>query len=333
MLRRQSQDDLQVARFVRRHCLPALAVHSSTIETASSGNVISLERVLTLAGRHQVLPAITEYITDHCLPHTPKDTAAVEIARGECMAAYVKSMRLRQLGDAILTATGGKFAIIKGTQFAQHLYPKPQLRPYTDIDLLIDHGDWQSIYDCLKSLDFSPCPAPETDRREWQWVYVPAPDLSLEVHTDMVHSPNLRKFISLSYQDIAERPNAPASLLAIALVHGMAPNTFKRLRFAVDVCLAARKLSTAVDEAEFQRFVAKRSHRRYTYAGLEIAGRLFGDSACLRMANEIGRRSDRMMTDVCYKLIQPTMREAGDLDRPSLRLAHRMARLALRTAN
>ena len=180
-------------------------------------------------------------------------------------------------------------------------------------------------------LGFWPCPEPETDRREWQWVYAAAPDLTLEIHEDMVHSPHLRKSISLSYDDIADHVDAPASVLATAVVHGMAPNTYKRLRYVVDVSLAARNLRTSKDETEFERFVSKRKHRRYAHAALEIAGRLLNEPACLRIAQSIGFRSDRIRAKMGHWLIGGTMREAVDLDRPLLRLSHRLMRQVLQT--
>ena len=70
--------------------------------------------------------------------------------------------------------------------------------------------------------------AHEPERQEAKWVHRNNPVVLVEVHTNLVHHPDLRASLSLTYDDIQHGPETPAVLLAIATLHG-ALHRFERL--------------------------------------------------------------------------------------------------------
>jgi hypothetical protein len=55
----------------------------------------------------------------------------------------------------------------------------------------------------------------------------------IEVHTNLVHHPDLRKNMSISYGDLAGIAETPAGLLTVAVVHG-ALERYELLRQVVE---------------------------------------------------------------------------------------------------
>ena len=125
-------------------------------------------------------------------------------------------------------------------------------------------------------------------RNEWKWVHRDNDALMIEVHTDVVHAPSLRARLSLTYDDLAEDPEAPAACLMIAIVHGAFSHGFERLQHVVDVCQAARALATVADERRFQRLVERVGAGYAATVSLDLAGRLFGEPRCREIALALG---------------------------------------------
>jgi len=99
---------------------------------------------------------------------------------------------LKALRDtaAVLSEEGIGFVLLKGVSLLGFLYPEIQLRPMTDVDLLIREKDWPKVADTLRSRDYRM--PPEAEERYYgetwyhQLVETPAaPSTHLEFHWNL----------------------------------------------------------------------------------------------------------------------------------------------------
>ncbi len=240
------------------------------------------------AEAHGVLPSVLRKF-----PHFTDDPAyeAVRADAAERLRMrHAFSVMLCCHGEALLAKLSDlPIAMVKGPVFARTIYPSPALRPFTDIDLLAAPAAVEKLEPILRAEGFelsvdSLAPA----RREWKWVHRVNKVLIVEVHANLVHAPSLQRALSFSYDDLAAfGPESPASLLAVAVIHG-ALHQFERLRQVVDVCQAARGIKTDDEERRFLEFMVRSGGRLAAAAGLALAHRLFAEPRCLEIAKALG---------------------------------------------
>ena len=210
------------------------------------------------------------------------------------------TLMLRQRGNAVLRAAdeaGVSLLPIKGPVFAEHLYPDPALRRYTDIDLLLDPRDTDQVAGLLRTMDFVPASEESMPADgEWKWVDRHRPGVVVELQTDLIHAAALRRRISVSHRGLTGfygagetglRADCPALLLLVAVVHG-AGHHYERLLHVLDICQAARHLRGAALESRFLRLVEQCGARFAAVAGLELAGRLYGEPRCHELVQALG---------------------------------------------
>jgi len=135
-------------------------------------------------------------------------------------------------------------AVIKGPAAADDLYPSPELRVFTDLDLLVPPESYEAAADMLRQMDYEPIIEPRLRHREpyGQTAFRSLRsglDVRVELHQDLVNSPALRRAVSVEYSDLAPAADGSLSLeahLIIAAVHGATSHQFDRLKFLIDVC-------------------------------------------------------------------------------------------------
>ncbi len=246
------------------------------------------------ADAHGVLPAVLRNFP----PFSEKngdpafaDAAADARARYRLARAFV--LMLRGEHAALADGTAGlPMAVIKGPVFARALNPEPELRTFTDIDVLVAPAAEPRLAALLAARGYELGEdGTASVRNEWKWTKRDNPTLMIEVHTDVVHAPSLRASLSLTYDDLAEDTETPAGCLMIAIVHGAFSHGFERLQHVVDVCQAARALSTAADEQRFERLVERTSARYAAAVSLDLAGRMFAEPRCQEIAQALGPAS------------------------------------------
>jgi hypothetical protein len=244
--------------------------------------------LVTQAEAHGVLPAVLRNFTPLSADPALGGVAAEAQARYRGARAFVLLLRSEHEGLAA-AAAGLPMAVIKGPVFARMLYPRPELRTFTDIDVLVAPAAAPRLATLLTARGFALADeAGAAVRREWKWVNRENPSLMIEVHTDVVHAPSLRAGLSLTYDDLAEDAETPAGCLLIAIVHGAFSHGFERLQHVVDVCQAARALATAEDERRFETLVERTSARYAAAVSLDLAGRAFAEPRCQQIAQALG---------------------------------------------
>jgi hypothetical protein len=207
-----------------------------------------------------------------------------EAARGLNRANVAFSLMLTHEADLLVKRLEGlRATVVKGPTFARKLYPSPMLRPFSDIDVLVDRNDRAEVEEILKGLGYY---LAEKREYEFKWLSRINDRVMVEVQTDLVHAESLRRGMTLSYGTIARSPESPASLLIIALVHG-AKHQYERLQHLVDICQAARGLKST-DEVDLDTLLAATNTRFAAITGLLLAGRIFRDQRCKFIAREIG---------------------------------------------
>jgi putative nucleotidyltransferase-like protein len=183
---------------------------------------------------------------------------------------------------------------VKGPTFARTIYPAPNLRPYTDIDVLAAPEATDALSDLLISIGFR---AVEESHggTEVKWVHRDNTFVMVEVHTDLVHAPTLRHSVRLRYCDIADAPESPATLLLVAIIHGGPGHQYERLQQLVDVVQAARAFDLVGEHGRFESLMQRTGARLAAIAGLELAGRVFQEPKCLEIARSLGHGRGRSL--------------------------------------
>ncbi len=283
------------------------------------------------AERHGVLPAL--------LRHFPfdQDPALAPVkadARARHRTGLGFSLVLRAQCEALMAALRGlPVTVMKGPLFAQHLYPDPQLRGFTDLDLLAAPEAVPAIAALLPQQGYWLATVDnESDPQEWKWLHRDNDALMVEVQTNLIHRSRLRALLSVTYADIAHGADQPAALLLIALVHGGAGHRYKRLQHVVDILQGARALTDPAEEVRFAALVTRTNARFPAVVGLELAGRLFDEPRCLEIAQALGpvRHASLARLLLGRTVIASTMARNGWLHglrrmplRPLLRLSSR----------
>jgi hypothetical protein len=168
------------------------------------------------------------------------------------------------------------------------MYPASGLRNFTDIDLLVAPEAEPQLARVLEQQGFKLAEYDrDPGRQEWKWLHRDNEALMVEVHTNLVHHPELRESMSVTFEDLAGIAETPPALLTVALVHG-ALERYELLRQVVDVCQAARGVRTTEDERRFEKLVRRTGTRLAAVAGLDLACRLLGEPRCRELARGLG---------------------------------------------
>jgi Uncharacterised nucleotidyltransferase len=262
-------------------------VGSRSEPPSTSLSPVQADTLVEQADMHGVLPALLRNFLPLQNDATFQSAKADAIARHRSSLTY--SLMLRAHGDAVMQAGAGlPMAMVKGPVFARTIYSSPSLRTFTDIDLLIAPEASSNIAEVLEGQGFA---LGEYDlnpaRQEWKWVHRQNPAVMVEVHTNLVHHPELRAAMSIAFQDLAGISETPPALLTVAVTHG-ALHRYERLRHVIDICQAARNLTSADDERKFETLVNQTGVRFAAIAGLDLTHRMFGEPRCRDIARGLG---------------------------------------------
>ena len=267
------------------HCADPLGRQSAPPRRALTPQ--QARELVLQAELHGVLPAVLRNF-----PPFQGDAAFAEVrahafARQRPLLAY--SLMLRAHLETLLPGLVGlPVLVVKGPVFARSLYPAPHLRTFTDVDLLIAPEAERQVGQVLDARGFRLAGSNgDAQRQEWKWVCRDNDALTIEVHTNLAHHPELRAAISLTYRDLAGVAETPAALLTVGVVHG-ALDCFERLRHVVDICQAARVLMTAEQERCLETLVERTGARLAAITGLDLAFALFGEPRCRELARALG---------------------------------------------
>jgi hypothetical protein len=267
-----------------RHCIDPLGLRPNPPRSFLSPQ--QTRKLLLKADAHYVLP-----IALRNFPFPAQDPEFGEVreeANARRIAGLALSTMLNCHAEQILAAAQSlPVAIVKGRTFARSIYPSAALRPFTDIDLLARPEAISQIDSVLLAQGFTRVEEGLSPARlETKWVHSGTGGL-VEVHTNLVHSSRMRRAFSLAYDDLGGHAQTPGALLAVAIVHGTV-HYFAWLRHVVDICQAARAVTTDEEEARFEALTTRTGTRSAAIVGLTLAYRLLGEVRCLEIAKALG---------------------------------------------
>ena len=261
-----------------------------------------------LADRHGVLPSFLANLkqaTAEGGPNRLVQSAGAAAADVTARALADAERRLvRQTGLAMLlrgqaaelvaalAESGVPALVLKGTDFADRLYPRPGLRLFRDVDILISESARARTDLCLERLGYQATAASlkyASGYGQCGWRRPEAHGGTVEIHWDLVNSPSLRRAVSAPMEALqVERPASPgglprlspASMLLAAAVHGATSHAFDRLQVLYDVTQAARGAAGPLDEA-WLAAAAKRTGAAFAIeVALALAGEVVAEPQC-----------------------------------------------------
>ena len=263
-------------------------------------------QLLALAKEHGVLGIVLHHLD----PQRHAERPAWKTAERCWRADSVLSLRLRQYGkqlnDALLAA-GVQAAIVKGTDFADHLYPQPNLRPARDIDLLIPRQQWQAAGKVLESLDYVKDAGlwdkyTAGEYAEESWHPRTAGEIDVELHWNLIRSPSLRRRASVELADLDWTPASAdnqaggqfstVARLLIATVHAGHTHQFDRLLLLCDIREACRRLSTDAEVEQLRELARRTRHLSRNHRGLGRDGPTLERSDHRTYKSPTGRRGN-----------------------------------------
>lgn len=262
-----------------------------------------IEAILAQAQAHGVLMALARK-APAAAARAPRDLftgtreqaeEAAALLAQRAQEAYLphlaRNMKLDNLAkqiDLSIARAGLPAVIIKGPDFANAAYGGIQARSFSDIDILAAPHAAAAVGDHILDLGFSAVEPPQSRQAyaERQFVLEDAQGnvQLIEVHTDLVHAPKLRRSMSLTYADYADPANGGvtmASRLVLAALHGATSHLFDQLRYVVDMAMIAR---AGVDRRELAERAARSGAQTPLRTGLALAATILGcrEAALLR---------------------------------------------------
>jgi hypothetical protein len=302
--------------------------------------------LLAAAETHGVLPAVTRALGTRLdagsePPGASREMTTVALERARSKVAQqtgfglLLSHHAGKVIDALVT-TGVAATLVKGAMFGSRLYPDAVLRTFTDVDVLVPEARRDDAAEAMRGLGFelfefeSRC---GKDYHEQKWLLQARPDVMVEVHSNLVHSPKLRGSMCVRYEDVLEAgdgdPSAPTALLFVAAAHAAVGHQFDRLQHLVDVVQAARGAAGPVDQGRLARVAGRCGVMLAVAAALDLAGRTFHDAEVAGLARwalsgQIRRLPCLMLTPGLVLRAQSTARAQGSWRRKMFRQAMRL---------
>jgi hypothetical protein len=250
-----------------------------------------LAALIEHADRHSVLPAVLRNLRTG-----GADAEGLGPARRRLLDRTALTLKLRsQLAEILpaMAAEGVVPIVLKGPVFAERLYGEPALRPFTDLDLLVDRPAWTAAERAMRSLGYRPrhqagrkhveAYGEETYRRDDD-----ATAGAVELHWNLVNSPSLRAGLSVTYDDLGGAAGpSPAALLLIAAVHGAAGHQFDRLGLLWDVALAVRGAAGSIDADALGALLRRTGAARAMRMALHLADVVLGERSARALSRQV----------------------------------------------
>jgi Uncharacterised nucleotidyltransferase len=197
--------------------------------------------------------------------------------------------------EKALRNRGLRVMLVKGAMFADRIYPKPALRTFGDVDLLVHPEDMAAAREGLAENGLRFHAEPDRDGYfEEKWTLESADNILFELHDDMIGSPKFRPRVSLQFSHLAPGNDltcepTPAGLLVLAAVHGATSHRYDRLQQIVDLCLIGRGAAGPIVADELADLTARTGSKLSVLSGLDLADRLFDAPECGALADRLGR--------------------------------------------
>ena len=261
----------------------------------SDAELALLPKILDAAGRHNIRPSLVRNLGLQ-LRAAPDAFVSAEPARTrtatDALMARANDLRLQDVARAVLLSSAAReiladvaeaalpVVLVKGVDLAEGAYGGLHARTFSDIDLLVRPQAEEALGQILANRGFTAhMPrGKRVEHTERQWTRPDAHDgvILVEVHTDLVHAPELRARQTLTY-DLYAAPEAggatPAAKLVLCALHGATSHLFGRLQYVVDGLMVAR---SGVDPGELRQRTLRSGALLPVATMLRLAHGLYG---------------------------------------------------------
>jgi hypothetical protein len=250
---------------------------------------IDRDVIWTAADRHGVTPLLAERLSE-CAALPPALASRVrQLVQQYVATDLLQETALRECVDA-LAAAGEVALLIKGALLAYTHYPRPDLRPRIDTDLLIAVARRPAVDTILTRLGYEADVRASSDFVLYQQTYVkPLPDGEahvIDVHWRLSNPEVFRSVLTFDEMNAASiavpalgnaaRGLSDVHALLVACVHRVAHHRDdERLIWLYDIHLLASRLN-AEEWAEVASLAADRRVMAVCASGLQRASRHFG---------------------------------------------------------
>jgi len=246
-------------------------------------------QVFDIARQHGVAPLLGECLPSHSGVPAALISALVEERRTHAVADVVREAELRSV-LLELDRVGVDVVLMKGADLAYRYYPRADLRPRFDTDLLISDANRDAADRALRTLGYETAPQTSgslvmyqrTYLRRWEGRIAHALDLHWRVANPqrfadvLTHQDALRRSVPVPALGPTARGLSPADALLVACTHRVAHHfDDDHLIWLYDIHLVASKL-TEPEWDTFQRVAEQGKVLAICVAGLERAACLFG---------------------------------------------------------
>ncbi|WP_425418453.1 nucleotidyltransferase family protein [Oricola indica] len=266
-----------------------------------------LEALVDLAFRHNVRPIVVRNLKRQ-LGDDPAAMLAgeppIRDRASEALLDYAEDHWLSDIARAALladtateivgriTARGIPALPVKGPDFAIAVYGGIHARTFSDIDLLVRADAEDDLGAVLRELGFSAVTPSVRRASHAERGWIRADDYGgttlVEVHTDLVHAPELRAAQTLTYDLFADPANGgvtPAARLVLAALHGATSHLFGRLQYVVDGLMIARM---GVDGDELAERVGRSGAILAAATMLRLASEIYGCPESRELQEKLG---------------------------------------------
>lgn len=205
-----------------------------------------------------------------------------ELRAAAIHAAAVESLRLDDLREVLaeLEAHGIDALVLKGSALAYDIYPAPELRPRSDVDMLIRRASLDALRVAMQSLGFKEIlgSGDELAVRQATFTRVDAfgCEHAYDVHWDATNTPLFAGVLRFD-EVLARAITAPFRMLShvdallLACIHRVAHHhDSERLIWLYDVALLRDRMSRD-EHAEFWRIAAERRVVTVCIRSIELA--------------------------------------------------------------
>ena len=191
---------------------------------------------------------------------------------------------------------GLSVAVVKGPAAADDLYPSPELRAFSDLDLLVEPDAHPDADTMLQEMGYEPIVEQglRHDEPYGQTAFTRSRgglDVRIELHRDLVNSPSLQRGVSVGYADLEPGVDGQLSReahLVVAVVHGGTSHQFDRLKFLVDVWQIVRNGVGDLDLDRLRGLVARAGAARSLAMACWLTGRIFDCAPAGELAKLLG---------------------------------------------
>jgi len=263
-------------------------------------------QLFALADSHGVLGFVLHNVDRGIAAGCPglgPDLPGLVRARQSWRAQLVRTLKLRQFGQQLLAALAAAevpAVLLKGTDFADHLYPQPALRPTRDLDVFVPHERWPDAHGVLRQFGLRVAEnhaGRSLTRHYGEQAWRREGGMSVDLHWNFVDKAVQRRRLRTAFEDwnwaqatqggVTRPQPTPAIRLVIAALHAAVSHQFERLLHLSDLREACRQVAAASDLQPLRQTLERTRTHAVVAVALAVARRVLNDDSVAQLSAQL----------------------------------------------